>query len=198
MKAVIFDVDGVLLKTHNIDGTYLWSSSIKNDLGLSKLHFNKIFSSSWENVVKGKIDTIEYLSNVFQDHVFTNLDITPEIYINYWLSKDNHVKLEVLEFIKSIKTACYIGTNQESFRTNHILKHIGSYFQGYFSSYKIGYIKPEPKFLKHIEKTLSLKPSDLLIIDDTIENIQSAQNGGWNTYHYRDNLDHLKSFLAKL
>ena len=162
MKAIIFDVDGVLFKTHNIDGTYLWSSSVKNDLGLSKIHFDKIFSNSWENVVKGKVDTIEYLHNVFQDNIFTNLNVMPEIYINYWLSKDHHVNLEVIEFIKSIKTTCYIGTNQEGFRTDHILKHIGCYFKGCFSSYRIGCIKPEPEFFQHIEKALSLQPMDLL------------------------------------
>lgn len=198
MKTIIFDVDGVIFKTHDIDGRYLWSRSIKQDFGLSKRHFQKIFCLEWDDIVRGKLDTISHLQKVFHDQIFQNLKISPEKFINYWLENDNNINLDVLDLIKTLEVPCYLGTNQEKYRTNHILKLVGNYFNGCFSSYQIGYKKPELNFFDHIEKTLSLSATDLLLVDDTLENIKAAQAKGWRTYLYQDNVEHLQEFIANL
>ncbi len=44
IKAIIFDVDGVVFNTHDESGNYLWSQNVKEDLGLISKHFSVIFS----------------------------------------------------------------------------------------------------------------------------------------------------------
>ena len=97
--------------------------------------------------------------------------------------------------MKSLPIPCYLGTNQEHYRTQHILQHVGSYFQGCFAAYQIGYMKPELEFFTHIENILGLNPTELLLIDDTPANIQAAKAKGWHTYLHQDDMDRLMEFL---
>lgn len=197
IKAIIFDVDGVVFKTHDESGNYLWSQSVKEDLGLTSKHFSLIFSEKWESIIRGKIKLDAHLHSVFQEKLFKDLGITPEQYIHYWLAHDHQVNQSVLDLVNSLKIPCYLGTNQEALRTAHILDTVGSYFNECFASYKIGLIKPEQEFFQHIEKALSLLPHELLLIDDTKNNTLSAQDCGWHVYHYQNDIEGLMDFLKK-
>jgi HAD superfamily hydrolase (TIGR01509 family) len=195
IKAIIFDVDGVIFKTHDDNGNYLWSRNIKDDLGLTSEHFSAIFSEKWEDIIRGKIDLNEHLGALFQEELFKDLKINLQQYIQYWLSHDHQVNQDMLRLVASLATPCYLGTNQEALRTAHILGTVGSCFQGCFASYKVGFIKPESGFFQHIQKTLSLPSNELLLIDDTKNNIDGAQKCGWHVYHYQNDLEELIDFL---
>lgn len=197
IKAIIFDVDGVIFKTHDASGNYLWSQNVKEDLGLTSKHFSLIFSEKWESIIRGKIDLSDHLVGIFEKELFKNIAITPKQYVQYWLSHDHHINEEILHLVKGLEIPCYLGTNQESLRTKHILDTVGSYFKECFASYKIGFIKPEYEFFQHIQKSLSLLPHELLVIDDTKNNILGAQNCGWHVYHYQNDIEGLMDFLKK-
>ena len=195
IQAIIFDVDGVIFQSHDEHGNYLWKSRISEDLGLTSKHLSVIFSEKWEQIIRGQLDLIEHLKTVFEEKLFKNIRITPEQYIQYWLNHDHHINQSILDLVKSLPIPCYLGTNQESLRTKHLLKTLGPYFQECFSSYKIGLIKPEEGFFHHIQKTLSLLPCELLLIDDTKNNILGAKNCGWRVYHYQNDMHSLADFL---
>lgn len=125
------------------------------------------------------------------------LNITPEVFIEYWLNNDHSINSEILNLIKYIKIPCYLATNQDMHRANHILSSVGKYFCDCFASYKIGYIKPEKEFYDYIQSALNLKPQELLLIDDTIENVEGAKQCGWHTYHYKNDLNHLKLIIQR-
>ena len=197
-KAIIFDVDEVIFKTHDEDGKYLWSRTIKKDLGITSQHFAEIFSDKCIDILRGKRTFREHLDNLFQKELFQEINFSTDEYINYWLTKDHNLNLELLEVVKSLKIPCYLGTNQEMLRTSHIIQSVGEYFQGCFPSYKIGYVKPEVEFFSHIEKSIELEPKDLLLIDDLQENIMSADKCGWKTYHYKNDIKDLQVFLNDL
>jgi putative hydrolase of the HAD superfamily len=197
LKAIIFDVDGVVFHAHTNDGGYLWSRTIKKDLGLRSHHFSVIFSQKWNEIIRGKLNLEDHLKLIFQQDIFKELDITPQKYIQYWLSRDHHVNHDILKLVQELDTPCYLGTNQEVLRTTHIMETVGSYFKDCFASYKIGFAKPESKFFSHIENTLSLAPHELLLIDDMNGYIEGAQNCGWHTYHYQNDIKGLMNFLKK-
>ena len=197
IKAIVFDVDGVVFKTHHENGSYLWSRSVKEDLGLTSKHFSIIFSEKWDRIIRGKIDLGEHLQAIFQEESFKDLTITPQQYVQYWLSHGHHVNQDILSLVESLENPCYLGTNQEALRTTHILDTVGSYFKKCFASFEIGFAKPEQEFFSHIENALSLRPHELLLIDDTKNNIDGAQNCGWHIYHYQNDIDGLVDFLKK-
>ena len=197
IKGIIFDLDGVILRSLDENGNYLWSRSIKEDLGLTSKHFSVIFSEKWESIIRGKIKLDDYLHVIFQEKLFKELGITPGQYIQYWLNHDHQVNQDILDFVKILKIPCYLGTNQEALRTHHILDTVGSYFKECFASYKIGFIKPEQGFFQHIQNELSLLPHELLLIDDMKPYIEGAQKSGWHVYHYQNESEGLMDFFKK-
>lgn len=198
IKAIIFDADGVLFKAHDETGRYLWSRSIKEDLGLTSQHFSGIFSEKWEDIIRGKGTLVAHLYNLFQEKSFKDLGITPDKYIQYWLTHDHCVNHDILDLVKSLKIPCYIGTNQEVLRTQHILDTLGSCFTGCFASYQMGFIKPEHAYFQHIQRELGHHPHELLLIDDMKRYILGAQNCGWHAYHYQNDIKGLMDFLKHL
>lgn len=58
-------------------------------------------------------------------------------------------------------------------------------------------MKLEISFFEHIEHALKMAPEELLLIDDTVENIEGAQKRGWHIYHYQQDLDALIRFLRE-
>lgn len=199
IKAIIFDVDGVLFKNHDEQGRYIWSKNAKQDLGLTREHFTCIYHNDMD-VITGKRTKIEYLTDIFQTNpLFKELAISADDYVAYWLEHDTGVCPFMIELVQQINQLipCYLGTNQEELRANHIMSLIGQYFLNCFASYAIGFIKPEKGFFQHIEKALSLLPHELLLIDDTKNNTLGAQDCGWHVYHYQNDIEGLMDFLKK-
>lgn len=196
--AIIFDVDGVVFQNHDAQGHYIWSRTIKEDLGITKAHFEVIYGED-AGVIRGHQTKRDYLTHLFQHHpLFSNLTCSVEDYISYWLKHENGVDYSMLNLVQkvNIHIPCYLGTNQEALRTEHILKYVGSHFKGCFASYAMGCMKPDVQFFQYIERALSLKNKELLLIDDSKENIEGANSCGWNTYYYRNDLETLEDFLA--
>jgi putative hydrolase of the HAD superfamily len=195
MKAIVFDVDGVLLKDKDNFGNYLWSKNIEADLGLSSDQIRLIYSGDWDSVLKGIIDTRQYFKSMFQK---LNIHLSVDEFIEYWILKDSTVNTEILSVIESIMgPKLYIGTNQESLRTKFLQEKFEPYFDGFFSSCQIGAIKAEPKFFKYIESTLNIQPSDIAFIDDSKSHIEVATKLGWTCHHYQ-NIEDFKNFIKEL
>ncbi|MBN9342812.1 MAG: hypothetical protein BGO76_07615 [Caedibacter sp. 38-128] len=104
----------------------------------------------------------------------------------------------MLNLVKSIGVPAYLGTNQDSYRTKHIKKIVGHTFRGCFASYAIGHIKPESGFYRYIENELGLESKQILLIDDTLANVEGAKARGWQSYLYKGDLKQLKTFLQEL
>jgi len=195
MKVIVFDVDGVLIKSKDEHGKYLWHKNIQRDLGLNPDQMRKIYSGGWHSVTKGLLDAQQYFKNMFAE---LNVDLSVDVFIDYWLKQDLVIDLEMLSEVSLIKgPKLYIGTNQESIRTNLIQKKFGSYFDGIFSSCQVGANKPDLEFFRHIESALNVKPGDIAFIDDSRPNIEAALQCGWNCHHYQDFGD-FRSFIRKL
>jgi putative hydrolase of the HAD superfamily len=197
IKAVVVDVDGVLVKSLDENGKFLWSRRIEKDLGITSFYFKRIFNHDWLDVTKGKIETKLHLSLSFQE---LGLTLSVEDYLSYWLENDSNINLEILNICekiqKNMQVPIYIGTNQDFYRTTHLWKNLkfSEKFNGIFTSSKIGYVKPEKEFYKHIQEKLTLDGKSILLIDDTKSNIDAAQNYGWLTHHYSQ-INELKAFL---
>ncbi len=198
IKAIIFDVDGVLMHSLDKNGRFLWLKDIEHDIGLKKSHLEKIFSYEWIDLIKGKVESLNYLQKIWADDSFKDLNLKPEDFINYWLTHDLAINIEMLDLISKIRIPCYLGTNQERLRTKKILQKIGYYFENCFASYKIGYIKPEIEFFQHIENKLEIPSQQLLLVDDILANINAARDLKWQTFHYKNNTDEFKQFIVNI
>lgn len=90
---------------------------------------------------------------------------------------------DVVEFEKSLKNKCYIGilSNLNIYDKDRIDKQLGLKDYDYvFLSFKYGYRKPDMEFYKIVQDELPFKASDILFLDDRLDNILSAKKIGWN------------------
>src|ERR1700744_4132308 len=67
-KAILFDVDGVLVRNFNEEKKFLWSLNIERDLGVTSEVMRDIFSSGWWECIKGRADTKGYIQSALARH----------------------------------------------------------------------------------------------------------------------------------
>jgi putative hydrolase of the HAD superfamily len=66
LKALIVDVDGVLINGRSRDEKH-WSTDLVTDLGLSpSLFYERFFTPYWDKIVTGKLDLLSASNRCFQ------------------------------------------------------------------------------------------------------------------------------------
>ncbi len=87
---------------------------------------------------------------------------------------------------KGISTYIFSNTNELAIR--HIRKTYSFFenFTGYIFSYEHRSMKPDPGIYEALEIEVKRKGSELLYIDDRIENIERGAARGWHTIHHTD------------
>ncbi len=189
-KIVIFDWGGVI------------ESHEKDDYNVKKVildivrHYNctlteteimNICSNSTKlmsTFIKGDNQTIsKWFETICKD---LKIDCLLEDYknlYNVYGKKINYYK-EVVELAHSLKGKCKIAifSNLVKLDEKRINEQVDlSKFDYAFLSYETGYVKPEEKAYEIVEKTTKEKPENILLIDDTLENIETAKSRGWCT-----------------
>ena len=105
---------------------------------------------------------------------------------------DNYIKImdkiyyykDVVEFEHSLKDKCYIGilSNLVILDEKRINKQLNlSMYDYVFLSYKFGLKKPNKDIYEEVMKNIEFKPEEILFIDDSEKNIETAKSMGWNT-----------------
>jgi putative hydrolase of the HAD superfamily len=186
IRAVIVDVDGVLVDGRPEDGRP-WSSGLEEDLGISKDVLDReFFQAHWQDVVLGHAPLMERLAPVLEKIAPR---ITVEQFIAYWFSHDSRIALPLkqeLMLIRSVGIKVYLATNQEHARASYLMYTLGlsECCDGMFYSAKLSVRKPNPDFFARICSLTGLQPEELILIDDTVENVKAASALGWRTIHW--------------
>jgi FMN phosphatase YigB (HAD superfamily) len=80
----------------------------------------------------------------------------------------------------------WIMSNTNDWAVAHIRERFGffSSFDGYFLSYQLGALKPQPAIYEAAEKTTGCRGAEILYIDDIAENTSAAAARGWQVIHH--------------
>mgnify|MGYP000622148608 CR=1 FL=1 len=79
--------------------------------------------------------------------------------------------------VSNIYTGMY-----EKFISYGILPNVE--YDYFFASCDIGYRKPDLSIFRYIEQQTKMKKQEILLIDDSLENINAASLLGWRTYRF--------------
>lgn len=87
---------------------------------------------------------------------------------------------ELLQRIEAagLATACMSNTNEDHWRQLQSCPFMQS-FQFLFASHLAGACKPAVDFYRHVEAVTGYRGEEVLLLDDTEENIRGAESCGW-------------------
>lgn len=186
IHALMVDVDGVLVNGRPSDGQ-AWASSLEQDLGLASQALHEtLFKPHWEDIVTGK-------SCLEQTLVAVLADIAPHLsaqrLLKYWFENDARLDLQLLDDLAHYRrqgVGIYLATNQEHFRARFLMESLDldKHCDGIFYSAALSCRKPNSGFYEKVTGLTGFRPEQLLLIDDTMANVQAARELGWNAVEW--------------
>lgn len=182
-KCIIFDCDGVLIDSESIAIQVL--VDMANDLGA-----NMSFEESLIGL-KGKA------LNLCLDIISKRIDEPLPIHFeqDYRINTFEAFRKDI-QPIKGIKDVlqnldvpfCVASSGPENkIRLNLEITGLLPFFEGnIFSCYAIQKWKPEPDIFLWAAKTMGFKPSECLVIEDSVSGVVAAKTGGFDVFGYTE------------
>jgi putative hydrolase of the HAD superfamily len=181
VKALMLDVDGVLVDGRPEDGRH-WQTALEQDLGFTPdaLH-EHFFAPHWDDIVLGRAGLMEPLTKALRKIA---PHVAAEKFVAYWFEKDSRVVASLLTEVARVRSAgvrVYLATNQEHLRADYLMNEMGlaKYVDGIFYSARLGAKKPDMEFFAKVQDAVGLRADELLLIDDSPQNIDAALRAGW-------------------
>ena len=186
IQALMVDVDGVLVEGRPEDGRH-WQTSLKEDLGFTSdtLH-EQFFAPYWENIILGRAGLMESLTTALQNIA---PPVGPAQFVSYWFENDSRLVaafLPELSLARSKGIGVYLATNQEHLRASYLMEQLGlaEHVDGIFYSARLGAKKPDLDFFAKVQAAVGLCGEEMLLIDDSRQNIEGALKAGWQALHW--------------
>ncbi|MDO4198413.1 MAG: HAD family phosphatase [Erysipelotrichaceae bacterium] len=185
-KAVIFDLDGLLVDTEII------SCRIYNEIlkpygkNMPVSHYSLYYSGKTEKANTERLIK-EYELNISQERCFELVEKYEMDFVYKGVDLKSGAK-ELLEYLKANNYHIGLATSSKRDRGIYILKsnNIYDYFEDFVFADEIERSKPDPDiFLKAIHK-LNMKPEECLILEDSEAGVMAAHNAGADVINIPD------------
>jgi len=194
LKAILFDVGGVIIDFSNDDDYYPYLSRIS---GVSIKRIKKIIEGKlWVLLDKDKISQKDFDKIIARKlKICENKVLWYETY-----EKEGKLDKKVINDIKKLSKHYKIAylSNVDMSRycfTLKMLKPYSKLFNHEFASCYIHLRKPEKKAFGYVLSKLKVKPSEAVFIDNQEENVAGAKRAGLKTILFKDNKGMEKDLL---
>ncbi len=186
LKAIIFDVGGVLIRTHNREGRAKWATRF----GLATPEFeNFVFNSPEGRRVqlgqKNHAVHWQWLGDYFKLTATELATMRQDFFAGDGLNEP------LVDYIKQLRQTSYrlgILSNfgDEARQLWGEVYGFSQYFDSLTISCEVGLMKPDPRIYHLALQRLEVQSQEALFIDDFMENIIGAQQVGLQTIHFTD------------
>jgi putative hydrolase of the HAD superfamily len=184
IKAILFDIDGVLVNGKR------FSSLLAHDYHITSEKTVAFFTGPFQECLIGNADLREIIPPYLAEWGWKK---SVDDFIWYWFTAEQNIDREIFAYIEVLKSQgihVYVATNQEKYRSDHLWTELGfsKVFAEMFSSAHIGHFKHEVKFFEKVMKRLpeGINKQNVLLVDDTKENITIAKTFGLKAELYTD------------
>jgi putative hydrolase of the HAD superfamily len=177
------DVDGVIF----VPPPGGWAADLEADLGLSpSVLQNRFFKPHWNDIVLGRAGLHERLAPVLAEHA---PHLTSERLAAYWFEKDarlDEVLLADLADVRAGGVQLHLATVQDHERARYLWETLGfrDRFDAVHYAAEIGWRKSDPQFYAAVEARCGFAPTELLLVDDTSANVETARACGWRAVQW--------------
>jgi putative hydrolase of the HAD superfamily len=196
IKAIIFDVGGVLIRTNDHSPRRQWEKK----LGLAEWESEQIVFNSemGQRAQRGDV-TDEALWNWVGERLNLSTTDLATFQADFWAG--DALDTALVDFIRRLRPAYQTaiisnatGGLHDSLTNQH---KIADAFDLIVGSAREKVMKPAPEIFQRTLQQLGRLPEEAVFIDDFAHNIQAAQELGWHTIHFRPDTN-VPAELAKL
>lgn len=180
-KAILFDADGVALKKQPY-----FSKKISEEYNVPYELILPFYTNELKPCQVGKADIKEELAKYLPTW---NWPRSVDEFLQYWFTTDVDPDPVVLSLVASLRArgiACYLSSDQEKYRGEYIrtTASLGTYFDGTFFSFEVGFSKSDPEYFRAVANTLGLKPEEIQFWDDDQKNVEVAKSVGIDAHFW--------------
>lgn len=196
IKAIIFDVGGVLIRTHDHAPRRNWEKK----LGLAERELEQIVFNSeiGQKAQRGEITDGALWTWIGQHLNLSTADLTA-FRSDFWAG--DVLDTGLIAFIRSLRSAyqtAIISNATDALHDSLTHQHkIADAFDVIVGSAREKVMKPDPAIYQRTLQRLGRLPQEAVFIDDFAHNIEAARALGWHTIHFRPDTN-VPAALAKL
>lgn len=177
---ILFDLGGVLVEWDGIEPLIRISG---RPLTAEDARRFWLESPSVRRFETGKCDTEEFAEGIRQE---LSLRITPETFLECFLSWDRGPKTGAAELLKDLRglfaLGCLSNNNPLHWPRLRDEFQFGGCFDHTFLSHEIGLIKPDPEVFRFVIENLAIPPRRVLFFDDNPECVSAAGNAEMHAF----------------
>ncbi len=185
IRAVIFDLGGVLLRTED----QAPRERLASRFGMTPAElYSLVFESeSARLALLGKISAEAHWQTIQQVLGVTAADM-PAVRAEFWAGDrlDTELIEDLRRFRRRYKTALLSNAWGNLRQVIERTWQIADAFDEMIISAEIGMVKPDPRIYQLAVERLGVRADEAIFVDDFIENIESAQAFGMRTIHFRE------------
>lgn len=196
IKNIVFDFGNVLAKFDPYEIFYTYTNNDEQAMTLYEL---MISSKLWEDLDKGidPIDVIKKMKSKSEESYFPAIEKIITTWIKV-LKFDDQMGI-LLTRLKEQGFNLYMLSNTSKqfyeFKKNNPIFEV---FDGLYISADSKLIKPNQDIYLDFLDVFNLKSTESVFIDDKKENILTAHELGFKTYHYQNDFIQLVTYLESL
>mgnify|MGYP003862284285 CR=1 FL=1 len=184
IKALIFDFDGVIVRTEDYSPRHAWDARLGLPIGSVERAVHH--SDLWVQAQLGRISEAAYWRGVAELLYMRGDDIN-QLRRDYF--SGDRLNYRVLDYIRELRQQGYAVALlcNESLQLENRLRELGirDLFEPVLVSAQIGVMKPDPTAYRVALHELRVAPREAVLIDDTLANVRSAQAMGMHAILFR-------------
>ena len=184
IQTVIFDLGGVLVRTEDRIPRQL----LAEKFGMTYEEMDSLVygSPSSKEAGEGKISAEQH-----KETVLKTLGLPPDSFKSFgdefW--GGDRLDKKLVEFIEGLRgeyTTALLSNAWDDLRPLLVnLWKIDGVFDHIFISAEVKLAKPDPRIYQHVISELQQDPSEMIFVDDFIENVKAAKAEGLQAIHFR-------------
>lgn len=185
IKGVIFDVGGVLVRTHDQSGRRKWEARLGLKPGaMDQLVFNSELGRKAQLGQASLQDVWTWVGT----HLGLNPDELAILKRDFW--SGDRVDQDLCDYIRGLRTRYRTGLLSNTWaRDGQAMAEKFAFadcFDAFVTSAEVGVMKPEARIYHIILERLGISPSEAIFVDDFIENVEAARRLGMQVLHFVD------------
>lgn len=197
IRAVVFDIGGVLEITPDMDFDRRWEAR----LGLPAGEIGQRLGDVWDAGTVGTV-TEDEVHQAISDRLSLVREQAEAIMADMWVQYLGAGNTELIEYARGLRPQYRTGILSNSFVGAREREQDAYGFEDLVDeivySHEVGMSKPDPRIYELTCARLDVRPEEMLFLDDMDFAVAGAREAGIHAIHYRDNAQAITEIEALL